>query len=34
MYGVIIKLIFLTPNDERIWKEDPEEYVRRDDDFT
>lgn len=24
----------LTPRDDRIWKEDPEEYIRKQEDFT
>ena len=34
IFGVLLKNIYLTPQDEKIWKEDPHEYVRKEEDFT
>lgn len=34
MFGIVLRLTFLTPHDEQIWKEDPEEYVRQEEDIT
>lgn len=34
IFGVLFKNIYLTPQDEKVWKEDPQEYIRKEEDFT
>ena len=34
MFDVLIPMLFLTPKDESVWNTDPDEYVRKEDDFT
>lgn len=34
LFGVVFRLTFLTRHDEAVWKEDPEEYVRKEEDVT
>lgn len=34
IFGVLLKNIYLTPQDEKIWKEDPQEYIRKEEDYT
>lgn len=34
LFGVIFRLTFLTRHDEKIWKEDPEEYIRKEEDVS
>jgi len=34
MFDVLIPMLFLTPKDESVWNSDPDEYVRKEEDFT
>ena len=34
MFEVLMPMLYLTPKDESLWNNDPDEYVRKEDDFT
>lgn len=34
LFDVLIPMLYLTPKDESLWNTDPDEYIRKEDDFT